>query len=278
MQQTTTRLKTTINPTQNQALLPISRPTTGGPKSPLGRTHPVIPPISQPQTRSRQESYIEGVEIGYVKDSNASAVHKENSNQEFDLKLQTLFQRPNTKEKNVNSELVYDNLISSSLSHSPRYAVARKDSDIQNVFSNNSDMNKGPQFYLPTILPTFKTKSINARSIDLKWIFQDSENSRNNIKIPEYGEILYQLTKTEMDNPSFEIAYEGLNSEVKIDGLAPYTRYLFKLRMKPNQSDIEYDWSRQFAQFECTTTDESQFQKVSAQLVRAIQDSSANIS
>ncbi|KAJ3117692.1 hypothetical protein HK098_006135 [Nowakowskiella sp. JEL0407] len=162
----------------------------------------------------------------------------------------------------------------------------------EKVVSKVQVLKGDPVVFVPSVLPTLEVKHVLARGVELKWGY---ENEDGKGVVPNDGEIIYQLMKTEVSDPSFEIIYEGISREFRLDGLTPSTKYRFRLRLKPffdpllnqpqNQTHlqpskkpamdlplVEYDWSRQYAQIEVCTTDETLINKALNQLVRYVQD------
>ncbi|KAI8808691.1 ankyrin repeat-containing domain protein [Cladochytrium replicatum] len=127
----------------------------------------------------------------------------------------------------------------------------------------------GVHHFSPATLPVVTFKSVFARIAEVRWDFRTSDPMA-----PQPGEWTYQLSRAANDDPVFDIVFEGSHNEIKVDGLTPSTRYRFKLRIRPAAAN-GVDWSRQYAQAECQTTDESQLQKAVSQLLRATQEGNA---
>ena len=118
-----------------------------------------------------------------------------------------------------------------------------------------------------TLMPTLKITSLSARSIDLAWLHPPK------VKKELLLDLYYQISKAEVDNLTYEVVYEGKERICPITELKPLTKYTFKLRMGRMETETgQIIWSREFTEFETTTSDESVLSKASGRLLKAVSE------
>ncbi|KAJ3148972.1 Fibronectin type 3 and ankyrin repeat domains protein 1 [Irineochytrium annulatum] len=83
---------------------------------------------------------------------------------------------------------------------------------------------------------------------------------------------MFLLQKAEGTDPVFEKCYEGTSMAVMVENLKPKTKYRFRVRAFDDNIN---DFSKEFAETSLTTTDETQLQRLTTQLFRAVTDDDA---
>ncbi|KNC97363.1 uncharacterized protein SPPG_07290 [Spizellomyces punctatus DAOM BR117] len=118
---------------------------------------------------------------------------------------------------------------------------------------------------MPTsVIPTPKIISAAARSLVVEWETQD--------EVEQTG--TYQLSRGEEADPELLVVYEGSDTNVEIHDLKPETRYRIKLRVRESP-ELGGDWSKEYAEIEGRTTDETLSARLTNQLFRAVGNNDA---
>ena len=97
------------------------------------------------------------------------------------------------------------------------------------------------------LLPTLKITSLSSRTVELAWLHPSK--TRKEL----LNDIFYQVSRAELENLTFEVAYVGKDRMCSVAELKPLTKYVFKLRIGRMEEDELMHWSDGFAELEITT-------------------------
>ncbi|KAJ3295693.1 Fibronectin type 3 and ankyrin repeat domains protein 1 [Borealophlyctis nickersoniae] len=118
-------------------------------------------------------------------------------------------------------------------------------------------------------LPHLKQTSTHARTVDIAWSYAPQDEPR----FP----VLFQVSRAEAGDPTHHVVFEGSGTRCEIGDLKPLTKYIVRLKVRRDDAakDGEQDageggWSREGVEVEITTADESQANKLTTQLLRAV--------
>ena len=111
-------------------------------------------------------------------------------------------------------------------------------------------------------LPQIPLGKVTARTVEVSWSFPPGNT-------PTPAEAVFQIVKSEGNDPDFVFCYEGKGFSHVIDGLKPITHYRFKLRM---WIPALRQFSKNFEEFEAVTIDEAEILRAEITMFKAVYD------